>query len=216
MRGNTMSICHIIGAGEIGTKDIEQLKIIAPGDMIIAADGGLVPLIANAIIPNTVIGDFDSFSGDLSSLPQSIEVIKLQPEKDYTDMHTCVNYGLEKGFNTFFLYGATGGRIDHTIANIQLMHMLAEQDCQVIMFGADNTFQVISNGSIEFQADKTGIISVFSLSERSFGVTISGLKYETWDATLNNTFALGVSNEFTGLPASIAVRRGSLLIISSR
>ncbi len=211
-----MSICHIIGAGDIGPKDIEQLKNIAPEDLLLAADGGLFPLLANGICPKVVIGDFDSFSGDMSDIPQDTEIIRLAPEKDYTDMHTCVNYGREQGVDTFYLYGATGGRIDHTFANIQLMHMLAEDGCQVTMWGCDNIFQVINNGCIEFPAGKSGVVSVFSLSERSFGVTIGGLKYELWDATLNNTFALGVSNEFTGAPAHIAVRRGTLLIISPR
>ncbi len=211
-----MSICHIIGAGDISPKDIEQLKNIAPGDFILAADGGLSPLLANNIRPQAVIGDFDSFSGTLTQVPQDTQIIRLAPEKDYTDLHTCVNYGREKGFNKFYLYGATGGRIDHTFANIQLMHMLSEEGCQVTMFGNDNIFQVINNEHLEFPAVNSGIVSVFSLSERSFGVTISGLKYELWDATLNNTFALGVSNEFTGAPAHITVRRGTLLIISPR
>lgn len=211
-----MSICHIVGAGDISLSDIKQLKNIAADDMIIAADGGYATLLNNNILPEVIIGDFDSYIGDTSCIPADIGIIKLPSEKDYTDMHACVNYGLKKGVNTFYLYGATGGRIDHTIANIQLMHMLAEEGCHVTMWGCDNIFQVISNGCIEFESGKSGVISVFSLSERSFGVTISGLKYEIWDTTLNNTFALGVSNEFIGTPASIAVRHGSLLIISPR
>lgn len=210
------NICHIIGAGEICQKDIEQLKKAATGDYIIAADGGYLALIKAGINPNIIIGDFDSYDETAEPLPDSIPVIRLNPEKDYTDIHTSINHGLKQGFKTFCIYGAAGGRIDHTIANIQLLASLAANGYHARMFGTENIFDVIHNSRISFPADITGYISVFSITNASYGVYEAGLKYPLSNATLTNTYPLGVSNEFTGSESFISVSDGTLLIISPR
>lgn len=209
-------ICHIIGAGEICQKDIEQLKKSATDDYIIAADGGYLALINAGIDPDIIIGDFDSYDEKANPLPESIPVIRLNPEKDYTDIHTSVNHGLEQGFKTFHIYGATGGRIDHTIANIQLIASIASNGCHARMFGDENIFDVIHNSRISFPAGIKGYISVFSLTNISYGIYEAGLKYSLSNATLTNTYPLGVSNEFTGSESFISVSDGTLLIISPR
>jgi thiamine pyrophosphokinase len=209
-------ICHIIGAGDTCAKDIEQLKSILENDYLIAADGGYCTLAQNNILPDMIVGDFDSCDTSAVVLPEGIPVVRLSPQKDYTDIDVSIRHGLTLGFDTFFLYGATGGRLDHTIANIQLMCDLCEKGKTVRMFGTDNILDVLHNGKLCFPAGRTGYISVFSISKASHGVWEAGLKYTLHDATLTNTFPLGVSNEFTGAKSSIRVDDGTLLIISSR
>lgn len=209
-------ICHIVGAGEICAKDLDELKKKKPNDYIIAADGGFRFLADNGIMPDILIGDFDSLKESHVHIPESLPIHRLNPVKDYTDMHTSIQHGLSKGFKNFKLYGAVGGRIDHTIANIQLLSWLANLNCNARMLSCENTFDILHNSEIYFPAHMKGFISVFSLSEKSTGVYERGLKYELTDATLTSTFPLGVSNEFTGTKSLIKVTEGTLLIVSPR
>ena len=200
-----MSVCYIVGAGDCDSLLIDKKD----KDVIIAADGGLKHLDKFGICPDIIIGDFDSFG----SVPDGDNVIRLKPEKDVTDLHAAVETGLKKGCSRFEIFGATGGRLDHTLANIQLAVSLAEKNIPHIIRGNGFSICAIKNEKIEFSSDMQGYISVFSHSDNCIGVSIKGLKYELDGASLSNNFALGVSNEFIGKNSVISVDNGTLVII---
>lgn len=57
------------------------------------------------------------------------------------------------------------------------------------------------------------LVSVFCHGDRAEGVTLTGLAYPLSDAALAGDFPLGVSNRrLEGRPATVSVRRGTLLI----
>lgn len=198
-------ICYIAGGGA------DYGLPFAPGDndLVIAADAGFDSLEKHNIHADYIIGDFDS----LDYIPQSPNVIRLNPEKDMTDMSAAVDIGIRKGYTLFCLYGGTGGRVDHTIANLQLLADLASQEKRGFLFGRDTVITAIHNTSLAFREIPSGYVSVFSHTEQSSGVYLKGLKYELTDAVLKNTIPLGVSNEFTGTKSSITVKDGTLLIV---
>ena len=200
-------ICYIIGASKT-----DKIYISPDYDsFIIAADGGLESLKKQGIAPDLILGDFDS----LGYVPEGANVLKFKSEKDCTDTFIAMEEGLKRGFNTFIFYGCLGGRIDHTIANIQMLSYLAEHNARGFLVG-DASATVIKNTSLTFLPDNRGIISVFSVNGKSAkGVTIKGLKYEIENDVLLSDFSLGVSNEFTDSPAEITVTDGCLLIIWS-
>lgn len=206
-------VCYIVGSGDFDESDAELLYNINTDDLLIAADGGFSTLIKYNLYPSALIGDFDSLDDD-ASYPLHTE--RLNPVKDITDMQACAEYGISKGYRNFCLLGGTGGRTDHTIANIQLLSGLASTGYSVRMYGKHNVFDVICNNEITFTADRKGYISVFSMSDKSSGVFETNLKYSLENAVLTNTFALGVSNEFIGKSSKISVKDGILLIISER
>lgn len=202
---NTSMICYIAGGGtNYGLRFIPR-----SGDLVIAADAGLRCLERQGILADYIIGDFDS----LSYVPQAPNVTVLSPEKDVTDMSAAVSIGIEKGYDLFHMYSGTGGRIDHTIANLQLLADLASQGRQGFLFDSSSIITAIRNTTLSFKEIPSGYVSVFSHSEQSVGVTLRGLKYELENAVLQNTFPLGVSNEFTGTQSSITVENGTLLIV---
>lgn len=198
-------ICYIAGGGtNYGLNFTPR-----PQDMVIAADAGLLCLKEAGICADCIIGDFDS----LSYVPEGANVTALSPEKDETDMYAAIRTGIEKGYDLFFLYGGTGGRTDHTIANFQIIAGLARQGRQGFLFEKDTVITAIRNDTLSFQAVPSGYVSIFSHSETSVGVTLKGLKYPLHEAVLENTFPLGVSNEFAGKESSITVKDGTLLIV---
>jgi thiamine pyrophosphokinase len=128
-------------------------------------------------------------------------------------MIAALREGLALGYRDFRLYGGMGGRIDHTVANIQALAFLCENGAQGILYGEGCTMTAIQNGTYNFVAGRNGYVSVFSFSEVSSGVTLRGLKYPLDRAMLSNAFPLGTSNEFMNCPGSISVENGTLLII---
>lgn len=199
------NICHIIGAGENYGLDFTP----SANDFVIAADAGLCYLEQCGIAADLVIGDFDS----LKNLPAHPNTMALNPEKDDTDMLAAVREGIKAGYSVFHIYCGTGGRIDHTIANLQVLAYLAQNGMQGFLFDKDSVMTAITNQKITFDKIPSGYISVFSYTEKSEGVYLQGLKYELNNATLTNTFPLGVSNEFVGKESSISVSDGTLLIV---
>ena len=200
-----MAVCYVVGAGECDSLPIKKQN----GDIIIAVDGGARHLERFGFKPDIFIGDFDS----LGEVPVGEKVICLKPEKDVTDMHAAVDEGINNGFNDFVIFGATGGRLDHTLANIQLAASLAEKGVNHIICSEYYCFKAVKNSFVEFDASYEGYISAFSHTDSCAGVSIEGLKYELSNATLLNTFALGVSNEFIGKKSKISVEKGTLIIV---
>ncbi len=202
-----MGVCYVVGAGDCPKLDFMKQS----GDIVIAADGGCVYLEQRGITPDLIIGDFDS----LESTPTGDNVIKLNPIKDITDMDAAVKAGLERGFSEFHLYGACGGRIDHTLANIQLVTSLAQNQNKAFIHNGSQVITAVSNGVLRFDFSYKGYISVFSHSDKCEGVCLKGLRYPLENAVLTNSFPLGVSNEFLGVESEIIIGHGTAIVVYS-
>ncbi|PKM39854.1 MAG: thiamine diphosphokinase [Firmicutes bacterium HGW-Firmicutes-9] len=196
------SVCYIICA-------LPQNHSFSPkpGDLVIAADGGYAHM--GGIKPDLVVGDFDS----LGYVPEGEQVVRHPAEKDDTDTMLAARIGIERGYRTFLLLGGVGGRLDHTLANIQTLAFLRENGARAALIGEGETITLIQNEALRFRAGLSGIISVFSYGAVAYGVYERGLAYALTDATLTDTNPLGVSNAFTGEPAEVRVREGRLVVL---
>jgi len=202
-----MGKCIIFCAAEF-TGLIQPLE---EGDFLLAADGGLRHTDVLGIVPNEILGDFDS----LGYTPEGARVFPV--EKDDTDAMLAVRRGLSLGYREFVLYGSLDGpRLDHTVANFQTLQYLADQGAVGYLAGNTTMVTVVKNGAIAFPAGAAGTISVFCLGPDAEGVTLEGLHYPLENGTLTSGFPLGVSNHFTGKKARISVRKGSLLVLWDR
>lgn len=201
-------ICFVVGAGTDYGLDFCPCK----GDFVIAADGGLLHLERQGISADLVIGDFDS----LAEAPEHLHRIVLKAEKDDTDMLAALREGIKAGYQEFRIYCGTGGRIDHTLANIQALAWLSQKGMRGFLFDRDTTITAVTDSRICFEKIPEGYLSVFSHMGRAEGVDLIGFKYELHNAVLTNTFPLGTSNEFIGKESSISVERGTLLVTFPR
>lgn len=200
-----MAVCYIFAA--LKTKTLPYIP--NKEDYVIAADKGLDNLKKIGIKPDVIIGDFDS----LGFVPSGENIKRLPVEKDDTDVGFAVNYAFELGYKEFVIYGAIGGLLDHTVANLQLSAYISSKGGKSVFVG-DNVFVTsITNDTLKISNGK-GRLSVFALSDKAEGVFLSGLKYPLENAVIENTFPIGVSNEFTDKSAKIAVKNGTLLIVS--
>lgn len=202
-----MGSCVIFCAAEFDA----LARPLAEDDFVIAADGGLRHTEKLGIVPQEILGDFDS----LGYTPTGANVFPV--EKDDTDAMLAVRRGLELGYREFVLYGSVdGSRLDHTVANFQTLQFLADRGAVGYLVGKDFLIAVVQNGAIAFPAGCRGTLSVFCLGSDASDVTLEGLYYPLKNGTLTAGFPLGVSNHFAGDPARISVGRGSLLVLWQR
>ncbi|HIR76293.1 MAG TPA: thiamine diphosphokinase [Candidatus Choladousia intestinipullorum] len=200
--------CFIVGAGSFDGIKLRPQQ----GDLVIAADGGYTYLENEGIEPDVLLGDFDS----LEKMPDCRNLERHSPIKDDTDMALAADYGIEHGCRRFFLYGGLGGRLDHTIGNLQLLMGLARRGMEAYLIGEGNILTAITGETITFSEKSRGFLSVFCMSEPARGVWERGLKYSLTDAVLTCDRTLGVSNEFTGEKGSVAVKDGTLILVWGR
>jgi thiamine pyrophosphokinase len=198
-------VCYIVGA-----YPFDKLSFIkGEKDIIVCADGGMVSLKKNNIIPDVIMGDFDS----LGYVPEGENVFVYPSEKHDSDISIAIKYGFDKGYKNFAIYGGFGGRFDHTFANVQMLSYIANRGGRGVILGDDTFLTVIKDQEISINGK--GLISVFSLSDKSTDVTLRNLKYNVENAELTNSFPLGLSNEFVNdkTPAFIGVKNGTLLLV---
>ena len=201
-----MSRCFIFGAAPVLRVAVMPNK----DDYIIAADGGLDTLNSLGLAADLILGDFDS----LSFTPQGDNVITHPVEKDCTDMQLALEQGYSEGFREFYIYGGVGGdRLDHFVANLQLLSLFADKGADCFLFGEGYVITCLCNGECAFSDKAEGTVSVFCACDKAEGVTIKNLKYTLQDSTLSNLTPLGVSNSFIGKEGKISVKKGILMLV---
>lgn len=212
-----MKKCVIIGAGACDTRRLKEQLMLSADDLCIAADGGLDYLIEIGLTPDIVLGDMDSLEHEERIVSRHADFLikRLPIEKDDTDMLAAIKEGLAAGYRQFALYGALGGRIDHTFANVQCLLYLLNRGAKGMIVGDDVTLMLIRDEKVIFPAGNTEAgkrISVFAFGGDACGVSEKGLKYLLDNVTVKLEFPIGVSNEFTGEDAQIEVKNGMLLL----
>ena len=199
------NVCYIVGAGDNSGTNFTKKE----NDFVIAADGGFEKIHQLGIEPDLVIGDFDS----LGYVPVGDNVEKHKVMKNETDMMICVKTALHKGFNNIVIFGETGGRIDHTFANIQTLLYASQLGANIKMVDGNNTYTVVSDGSISITGKEKNIFSVFAINGVAHNVTIKNALYNIENYKLEENRPLGVSNQFVNANPVISVGKGSLLIV---
>ena len=212
------SKCFIIGAGDFAVTQLPDYN--EETDTLIAVDGGIFYCGLLSIEPDVIIGDFDSVDEEMATAIALIEtnypekVLRLKPEKDDTDMLVALKWGLAKGFTSFRIYGGLGGRLDHTLANIQCLLYLKNNGADGYLLEADGMIMVSATGDVRhFQPSMEGYLSLFSLEKESV-VSIENMKYPLSSYTVTNDFPIGISNEFLpGLGGTVTVHSGAVAML---
>ena len=183
--------------------------IFAENSIIICAYCGYNIAMLTGIKPDVVIGDMDSLKG---AIPQDIKTIIHPKAKDKTDMHLCIDYALENGFNEIVLLNAFGGRIDHSISALISLNYIMENGGEGMLVTKHSKVFLI-NRSATVKRNIYSKISLIPLTETVKGVTTNGLQYPLKEATLYQSANLGISNAFCSNEATIDIKEGVLGII---
>ena len=190
------------------------------GQNIIAGDRGLEALYQLKIVPNHIVGDFDSVS------PEILEFYKNQsqiifhtyhPEKDNTDTDIALKLAIGLKSSEITIMGALGRRMDHAIANIHILKDALETNIPCQILDEHNRIYLINK---EITLEKNRVygkyISLIPLTSEVKDLTLTGFKYPLNHYTLPIGTSLGISNEMIEDIAHIKMDKGILIVIESR
>ena len=204
-----MGTCLIISGG-----DYSPLKDDIGYDYVIACDLGYEHALKMGIKPDIMVSDFDSL--DRSKFPaDEIPLLEYPVRKDDSDTMLAIKHALKGGFDHIIISCALGGRLDHTIANIQSMAYVAEHGgvCEII---SDKEYlRTFTGGELSLEKREGFSLSLFSITDRCTGVSISGSAYDCENVTLTNSFPLGISNYWKEERVTIRMSEGIMLIAES-
>lgn len=185
----------------------------------IASDSGMEFFRRAGMVPDIIIGDFDSVKTETLEYFKEygdIEWKKLNPMKDDTDTEAAIRLAIERGAKSITLLGATGSRIDHTLANIELLGIGLEENISITMLDRHNRIRLINSGITIKKDEQYGrFVSLIPYSMRVENVCLRGFKYPLDNYCMRKFNSLGISNEITEAEAHISFTDGILLVIEA-
>jgi thiamine pyrophosphokinase len=206
----------MISGGVTSSEMIQTVYKDYNPNMVVAIDGGCKSAL-NASVPlDLAYGDFDTLEEDnFSKLePLNIEVIRLSPIKNVTDTHGALLELQTRGVKEVVILGATGTRMDHTLANLMLSFSFLDT-IKIIYIDANNHIQAFSGPTtIQGSKGEYKYLSILPITNIHIQST-TGLKYPIQNKTLTPYSSLGISNEIT-TPYQITLTQGNLLLIQSK
>ncbi len=182
-------------------------------DLRIAADSGYKNAERLGERVDIFIGDFDSYD---EKLPDSVEVVRLKPEKDLTDTQAAVELAVERGASDIVIVGGLDGRLDHTLSNLGILVDAKARGLHAIILDGKNRVRYIKNDSTLIPKSGYAYLSLIVDGELAKGVDADGVKYPLKKARLKSTFQYAVSNEIVGNCALVAVKKGALFVVESK
>ena len=196
----------------------EKLELIRrPGDVVIAADGGARHCRSFGLVPNIVIGDFDSLGSDeLVELEQlGVQTIRFPNQKDFTDLELALQHACRLGAGEILVFGALGLRWDQTLANLLLLASPGLNCAQVhLLDGNQEIFLIRGQSEATIRGRAGDTVSLIPIAGDAVGITTEGLEYPLADETLFFGASRGVSNVLLGHNARITLREGLLVCLA--
>lgn len=205
-------------------------------EQVITADRGMEFCKEAKILPDLILGDFDSANSSAFEYfqrccPERME--RFPSEKDETDTELAILRAMERGADSVTIIGGTGTRLDHVLGNIQLLKMAWEMGIKCYLVDPHNRIQLIGvrpqgRGSDPRIGGQTPIltlqksrqfgkyVSLIPFSQNVEGLTLNGFAYDVENFTLESGKARGVSNEILQEEGQISFDSGVLLVIESR
>ena len=181
-------------------------------EVVIAADKGYEFALKHGIIPEIVIGDFDS-----STMPTNFNVLKLNVEKNETDGQEALAYAIKKGYDEIAIYGISGGRLDHEMGNLSLLKSGEEQGVSMVGKEDDVDIYFKSKGKYAFKTQKGKEFSIITFMEDSIISNGIGVKYPIDNLHLSsNSLGRAISNVAIEDEISFEVLEGGVLIFLYR
>ncbi len=216
---NTEKIIYIVAGGP---KEFIPSVIFSKKKDVkwMGVDRGVTYLLESGIIPDFAVGDFDSVSKeDWKSIVSKIdEVSRFKPEKDETDMQLAMEWALKQKPTHIKIFGATGGRLDHFMANALMLSIYQKKysTVKIEVIDVQNTLSVHYPGKYPLQANNwKKYISFIPLDNNVTGLTLIGFKYPLHNHRVPFGSSLCISNELLQETGTFLFENGILMMIRS-
>ncbi|MEK3887019.1 thiamine diphosphokinase [Bacillus sp. FSL K6-3431] len=183
-------------------------------------DRGVSYLLEEGIIPHFAVGDFDSVTDEeWTEITLHIdEISRFRAEKDETDMELAMEWALKQNPTKIKIFGATGGRLDHFMANALMLSHYQKQNVlvKIEMLDLQNAISIYFPGRYQIQTDiQKKYISFIPLTTDVTGLTLTGFKYPLTNHRVPFGSSLCISNELLLETGTFLFENGILMMIRS-
>lgn len=208
----------ILGAAPYEKNEVPEIKKyltdLKKEMFVCCADGGAWLARDLGLNPDILIGDMDSYDGDITS---DVDVVKLNPIKNDTDLFASIDYGMEAGYKEFVLLGVTGGRLDHFMGALAALEYAMENKAKATIVDSKNIVYMMKGpDDITLKQEGYTFFSIISMDRIIEGINIKGGKYNVQDYTLDRFSSRCISNEISEKQADISIKKGTCMVIQSR
>lgn len=212
--------CVIVSGGSIDDLFAMQMIENIKPDCVIGVDSGLDFLYRNQVVPTHIVGDFDSVSPEVISYYKSkadIPIREFNPVKDSTDTEIAVRFATELGAEELVILGATGTRLDHVMANIQILKIALDQGMKAYILDECNRISVWEKEIRLCASERFGkYFSLFPLGGDVSDVSIQGAKYPLEHYQMSPFESRCVSNEYQDDEVVITFPKGTIVLMETR
>ncbi len=188
-------------------------------DCLLAVDNGLFYTNQLGLIPDVMVGDFDTAEDHLVDKYRkmdSVTKIELVPEKDETDTETAVDYTIRMGYDEVVILGAMGGRFDHTLGNLHMLYRLLCKKIRGIMIDERNRISLYDSSLHLCKDELFGTyVSLLPFTQNVEKLTLKGFKYPLNEFLLQSGVSIGISNEVVDDNCEISFEQGILIMIEA-
>lgn len=210
----------IVSGGSINDSFAMQMIENIKPDYVIGVDSGLNFLYRNQLVPTHIVGDFDSVSPEVIAHYKSMKDIPIRefnPVKDATDTEIAVCLAAELGVKELYLLGATGTRLDHVTANIQILKLALDQGVKAYILDECNRISVWEKEIRLCESERFGkYFSLFPLGGVAPDVSIEGAEYPLEHYRMSPFESRCVSNEYKDDEVVITFPQGTIVLMETR
>ncbi len=206
-------IAVVVAHGDLEvTPEVEE--VVRRADLIVAADGGAAAAMAQGWWPHLLVGDLDSAPSEVRALAEEhgAAVEQHSPRKDETDTELALRAALERGAGEIYLLGATGGRLDHALANIFLLALPEAAHARVTILAGRQRLLVV-RGEATIEGRPGDLVSLLPIGGDAHGIWTTGLEYALHGESLPFATPRGISNVLTASRATVSLESGLLLAV---
>lgn len=210
----------IVSGGELEEGFVLSVLEKMDADYVIGVDRGMEFLYHHDIMPDYIVGDFDSVDGKVADYYRNdtnVPIREFHPVKDASDTEIAIRLAMTLGCRELVILGATGGRIDHLWANVQSLTVPFHAGIDARILDRQNRIRLIGRDTILKKSEAYGpYFSVFPLGQEIYGFNITGAKYPLKNHRLTPYDSLCVSNQFAEEEVEISFLSGMVILMETR
>lgn len=216
-----MRTCLIVTGGKLDLAFAQSFLEKESFDKVIAVDAGLEAAEALGLVPDYIVGDFDTVKSDVIGRYRQMPFIvweQHKPEKNETDTELARSRALTLGCDRIVFLGATGGRMDHMLGNLHALYACMQKGVEAWIVDRQNRICLLYEGRTFYRRSLWGkYVSFMPYTEEVKGITLTGFKYPLHkkDIRRGEEVGLCISNELAEECANLTFDEGVLICIES-
>ncbi len=200
----------ILGNGKLPGKNTIKYLISQGYDFIIAADGGANIAYKLGLLPDLVVGDFDSILPEIREYYSELTEVKYVKRQTDTDIEKAIKYAIAKKFDEAILLGASGDRLDHSFCNIgNILKYKGKIDVALLH---EKTIAFVYDKPVCFPTEKGETISLYGIDDKTL-ITTRGLKFPLKKEPLPFGIRGGTSNEAVSNEVCLEIENGKIIVM---